>query len=291
MNTNNSNYYHLQIAKKGNKNEYIYVKDLNYNDVINDYLVPYVTQNKFIADGHFLDSQEIESVKVAISHETWDSIEGYEYEKYNRPISGVINFVPYNTTWTFGSNKMSDVTRETTKQALESARVNDKQLRKKESNAPRRYFISHSSVDQKYADIVVQMLEAMGIASSDIFCSSIKGIGIPIGQNWKNWLYKELNTNTFVIFLLSENFYKSPVCLCEMGAAWVLSQEHAPILIPPMKFDDLKGVIESQGFMIDDNISWTELRQVMGLDKGESVNWERKKTQILGQLLSQRSPY
>ena len=126
----------------------------------------------------------------------------------------------------------------------------------------------------------MEIFEAMGVSSDNIFCSSLEDRGIPIGKDWKDWLHSELHDNTFVVFLLSENFYHSPICLCEMGAAWILSQEHAPILIPPLKYDDLKGVINSQGFMINEPLKWSKLREAMRFTDS-NVTWERKRDSII----------
>ena len=126
----------------------------------------------------------------------------------------------------------------------------------------------------------MELLEAMGVHQEDIFCCSADGNGIPIGTDWKSYLHKELNDNTFVIFLLSKNFYNSPICLCEMGAAWIMTKDHAPILIPPAGYSDLEGVITTQGFKINEATQWTQLKEQLGFNPKHAI-WERKRNSIL----------
>ena len=53
---------------------------------------------------------------------------------------------------------------------------------------------------------------------------------------------KMLTCNT-VIALISENYYSSAFCMCELGAVWVLAKNFFPILIPPVDFKDLRGAL------------------------------------------------
>ncbi len=53
----------------------------------------------------------------------------------------------------------------------------------------------------------------------------------------------KLNGARLVIELLSRSFYESPFCLNEMGAVWSQAKPMLPLLIPPMKHDDLNGVM------------------------------------------------
>lgn len=84
-------------------------------------------------------------------------------------------------------------------------------------------FISHSSKDKNYTDMLVDLLEDMGLRENQIFCSSVPGCDIPLGKNIFDDILSQFHYNELhVIFVLSENFYNSPVCLNEMGAAWAL---------------------------------------------------------------------
>ena len=87
-------------------------------------------------------------------------------------------------------------------------------------------FISHSSKDKKYGDALVQLLQDIGISPNDIIFTSNSGYGIPKGQNIFKWLKNRLKEKSFIIYLLSDNYYSSIACLNEMGAAWIIENDH-----------------------------------------------------------------
>lgn len=105
-------------------------------------------------------------------------------------------------------------------------------------------FISHSSQDEKYAEALVNFLEDIGLRADSIFCTSVAQYGVPLGEDF-NIRIKEQFTqfDTFVIFLFSDNYYKSVACLNEMGAAWVLQKDYMSILLPGFEFKEIKGAI------------------------------------------------
>lgn len=109
-----------------------------------------------------------------------------------------------------------------------------------------RLFISHSSKDLDYIKAFVEFLEDIGMNSENMFCSSIDGYNIKWGENIYDYLSEEFNNrskNLIVLFMLSKNYYDSPACLNEMGAAWVLKKEYRSILLPGFKFRDIEGAI------------------------------------------------
>lgn len=151
-------------------------------------------------------------------------------------------------------------------------------------------FISHSSKDVEIVENFVDLLETIGLDSNQIFCSSLSGYGIPLGDNFIDKLKTELtNSNTMVIFMLSENFYQSPVCMCEMGATWIQSKEHIPVLIPPFEFKDIDGTLKlTQGFIINDSLKWNEFKdkiiQIFGLEDLSNSVWERKRDRTINRI-------
>lgn len=83
-------------------------------------------------------------------------------------------------------------------------------------------FISHSSKDVKYVEPIVELLADIGMTNDNLFCSSIPDYGIPLNQDIYEYLSSLFSENElYVIFVLSSNYYGSPACLNEMGAAWV----------------------------------------------------------------------
>ncbi|MED1420658.1 toll/interleukin-1 receptor domain-containing protein [Bacillus smithii] len=150
----------------------------------------------------------------------------------------------------------------------------------------KKIFISHSSEDRKIVTELVNLLENMGIKSNQIFCSSLDGYGIPLGDNFLEKIKSELNDDVMVLFVLTENFYKSPVCMCEMGAAWVQSKHHIPIVVPPFDFSNIRGVIQlTQGIKINEkghlNTLLTDICNKFQIPQPEINIWERKRKKFI----------
>ncbi|WP_459210646.1 TIR domain-containing protein [Aquimarina rhabdastrellae] len=140
------------------------------------------------------------------------------------------------------------------KEAINSSIITNPTYIKAMATDPRfqKIFISHSSHDKAYAQAMVNLLIDLGVQPEHIYCNSYPGHGTTFGQNYIEDLKLKLQDNVLVLFLFSENFFKSNFCLCEMGATWVLSQAQIPIYIPPFAPEDVKGVFHtSQGFPIN----------------------------------------
>lgn len=150
-------------------------------------------------------------------------------------------------------------------------------------------FISHSSSDSTIVEEMIEILETVGLRSEQIFCSSFEGYGIDLGENFLERIKTELDSNVLVIFILSRNFYASPISLCEMGATWIKTREHIPVLIPPFDYKDIEGVIPlTQGFKINEplklNLFKQKIEELFGLDPIDFSTWERKRDRILGRI-------
>ncbi|WP_288371675.1 toll/interleukin-1 receptor domain-containing protein [uncultured Algoriphagus sp.] len=147
-------------------------------------------------------------------------------------------------------------------------------------------FISHSSKDHLLAKEVTILLEAMGVPSSQIFNSSMAGYGVKPGEKWPESLHSAMSSDGVVISLISSDYNKSAVCLCEMGAAWILAKTYYPIVIPPLTFRKIKGVLPTiHGIEITNSLWWSELKerleQIFSLTPIPVAIWEGKKKDIL----------
>ena len=148
-------------------------------------------------------------------------------------------------------------------------------------------FISHSSNDKEYADLIVDLLKGMGHCdwNKSIFCSSIAGHDIPLRRRIYDYIKKEFDTHElYVLFLLSENFYKSHASLNEMGATWITDQKYCMILLPRFSFKQIGGVVDPTAISIDLNQdeNWSALNKlrddILSFLKIESSNqneWEK----------------
>lgn len=150
-------------------------------------------------------------------------------------------------------------------------------------------FISHSSLDSKYVEKIIDLLETVGIPSEKFFCSSFEGYGVKLGSDFLAYLKNELDDDILVIFILSSNFYSSAICLCEMGATWIKTNAHIPILIPPFEYHDVKAVIPTiHGMKIDEKERYNTLKDIV--EKNFQISpinnsiWERKRDNHLKQI-------
>ncbi|KAA1245868.1 toll/interleukin-1 receptor domain-containing protein [Aquimarina sp. RZ0] len=147
---------------------------------------------------------------------------------------------------------------------------------------PKKIFISHSKKDLIYVQEIINILETIGIYSNLIFCSSYEGYGNPLGSNYLEVLKNELQGNTLVLFVLSQNFFSSRTCLCEMGAAWILTQQHIPMYIPPFQGEDVQGVFPTtQGMSINKKSQLILLKERLEKDfdiqnKRSYVKWNQQ---------------
>lgn len=126
---------------------------------------------------------------------------------------------------------------------------------KMEEGRRAKLFISHSSKDYDYVKCFVEFLEDIGMRKNNMFCSSIKGYGIVWGSDIYDYLAHEFNNkDLIVLFMLSHNYYNSPACLNEMGAAWIQKKEYRSVLLPGFKFKQIEGAINPRkiGIEFDD---------------------------------------
>lgn len=150
----------------------------------------------------------------------------------------------------------------------------------------KKIFISHSSIDKKIIDPFIDLLEIIGMKHHEIFYSSHPSTGVGLGENILERIKTELSNDVLVLFVISENFYKSPVCLCEMGATWIKTNKHIPILIPPFAFNQVKGVfVNSLGFYVNDKEQLNELKlkleQEFNLIPINLTRWEDKRNKFV----------
>ena len=122
-------------------------------------------------------------------------------------------------------------------------------------------FISHSTLDQSYVSYLVRLLELLGLNSDNLFCSSAKGYGIPLGRNIYDYLREQFQDfDLRVLFILSDNYYDSVASMNEMGAAWVLQHKYTSILLPRFEFKNIKGAIDPRKISINLDAPETELK-------------------------------
>lgn len=102
----------------------------------------------------------------------------------------------------------------------------------------KRVFISHASKDRLFGDAIVRLLSGIGLAKNQIIYTSDSDYGIPPGHDIFDYLKDQISDGTYMIYLLSGNYYNSIVCLNEMGAAWVRQADEQMLLLPGFDTND-----------------------------------------------------
>ena len=116
---------------------------------------------------------------------------------------------------------------------------------------------------------------------------------IPWGKDIYEYLKGEFNDSEkslLVLFVLSDNYYKSPACLNEMGAAWILKKQYRSILLPGFDYKQIEGAINAQqkGIKLDDtnlnmqlNDIKSQFKEIFGLDVLSESKWDRIRSDFM----------
>ena len=164
---------------------------------------------------------------------------------------------------------------------------------KEKVDKPSKIFISHASADKEYVSKLVELLDDMGLNQTQVFCSSLPGYDIPVGSDIFDYLHNQFyEYNLHVFFVHSENYYKSAVCLNEMGAAWVLRSKYTSFLLPGFGFEKMTGVVNSNSIAIKLDNDEVEVKDKLnqlyeaiasefGLIKKANIIWEQKRDRFI----------
>ncbi|MCR5868504.1 toll/interleukin-1 receptor domain-containing protein [Aquincola sp. J276] len=153
-------------------------------------------------------------------------------------------------------------------------------------------FVSHAVRDKPLADALVDLLQlGLNMNSERIFCSSLEGLGIPSGANFVDHIKSEIQSPKAVIALISPNYLASQFCLCELGATWAMSHQMFPLLIPPLKYSDVQGVMTALqltkvNHKDDLNQLRDQLQTVLSSKGAPTARWENKRDKFLNGLPS-----
>ena len=100
----------------------------------------------------------------------------------------------------------------------------------------KKIFISHSSDDKKYSDLIEELLLRLGFKKTEIFYSSGTNYAEKVhpSEDIFERLINEIDGGDHFIFLLSNSFYQSAACTAEVGGVWLKEHE--------MKKDGVAGL-------------------------------------------------
>lgn len=167
---------------------------------------------------------------------------------------------------------------------------------KDKAEKPSKIFISHASKDKEYVAKIIELLDDMGLTSNEVFCSSFPGYDIPVGEDIFDYLREQFDEyRLYILFVHSKNYYKSPVCLNEMGAAWVLKNACTSLLLPGFGFSDMTGAVDSKSIAIKLDNDETEVKDKLnqlyekmvsefGLSKKADIIWEQKRNRFIKEI-------
>ena len=114
------------------------------------------------------------------------------------------------------------------------------EVERRNDRGKNKIFLSHSSSDKRYGEAIRKFLIGIGIKNDQLIYTSSPANKIPFGDNIFDYLRKNINTNVFVIILLSNSYLESVACLNEMGGAWVAKSDYLCFFTPDFDFSNPK---------------------------------------------------
>lgn len=167
-----------------------------------------------------------------------------------------------------------------------------------EEKTAHKIFISHSTLDMYYVSKLIELFEFIGLNEAQIFCSSVTGYNIPLGEDIYDYLRQQFqNYNLHVVFMLSDNYYDSIACMNEMGAAWILQNKYTTILLPGFEFKEIEGAINPRQISLKLDNDLTDVKDKLGqlkdtlikefgLSNINSLRWEQKRDEFINDILN-----
>lgn len=239
-------YYHIRIDyydKKLKANQTLFDYDYpSEEDVMDKIVVPYVTEQRMLFAGTFLSPDDRRHFAVFETERDIKSMVTIA----NKNVSPSVFFVYHNADIVGTSKYSKDITKEITRKAVDLVEERKSLEAASEPQKEKQplLFISHASADEYIVTGLVEMLRTIGFNKKNLFCSSVPGYDIPEGEDIYDFLLGKLtNYELFVIFVLSESYYKSAACLNEMGAAWVLKANYSTLTLPGFNIPEIRGAV------------------------------------------------
>lgn len=157
-------------------------------------------------------------------------------------------------------------------------------------------FISHSSKDEYIINQFTEKILSLGcdIKDNQIFCTSIDGLGIKTGEDFRTHIHQNLVNADFSLIMVSENYKQSEVCLNEMGASWVIDNVKVKqLLFPDIGFESLGLLLNvQQASRIDKSADLDELFEEFSKHyqtNKKIVRWNKHKKDFLDILSKYKS--
>lgn len=109
----------------------------------------------------------------------------------------------------------------------------------------KKIFISHSSEDEEIIKYFVDdiLIGVLGFFHTDIFCTSLDGMKIESGEDWRKQIEVHLNTAPLSILFITPNYKMSEICQNELGASWIVSDNVVPLIVEPITYSNV-GILQ-----------------------------------------------
>lgn len=142
-------------------------------------------------------------------------------------------------------------------------------------------FISHSTLDQKIAENLTEILKnSLEIDPGRIRCTSVEGHRLRGGVTTDNQLRQELLEAECFVGLLTPQSVSSTYVLFELGARWGADRQLIPLLAAGLQYIDLKGPLTARHGHSCDSAAQLhqlidELADVLKVNKRPAANYEK----------------
>jgi hypothetical protein len=126
-------------------------------------------------------------------------------------------------------------------------------------------FISHATSDKPLVQALVKLLRnGVGVPKNSIFCTSLKGHGVPPGEDFNRYMQTKIQAPKMVIMLMTPSYLESQFCLMETGAVWARSLKAFPIVVPPVSFAAITRTLGLvQGWNVTDEEGLVDLKSAV----------------------------
>ena len=141
-----------------------------------------------------------------------------------------------------------------------------------DSEPPGRVFVSHASEDEELATALIECLRlGTGLTAEHFFYTSRAGTGVPPGSDFIEHIREQMLGTPLVIQIITPSYFQSPFCMAELGAQWILGRDCFPLIVAPMTYEELEGVLgKVQAGRIDEeadlDVLYDRLRKVFAVD-------------------------
>lgn len=151
----------------------------------------------------------------------------------------------------------------------------------------KKIFISHSTLDKEVVDIFIDKILVLGmnLEVKDIVCTSREDTGVKSGEDIRDFIKEYITNCNYVLFMISENYKKSEICLNEMGAAWATNRNVKPIVFPNIGFESIGWLYNiKRGIKLDDSAALDSLYEEISEiceTKSRVSTWNKQKTEFI----------